>query len=65
MTARPAPAPLSSLTFRDDENVFSHGGYQLLDDIAVPRFGDTRCWPADCLGRPANRKPSEWRFVFP
>ncbi|MEU2354898.1 hypothetical protein ABZ599_18345 [Streptomyces misionensis] len=65
MRGRPAPAPLPSTTFRDDEKVFSHGGYQLLDAIAVPRFGDTRYWPADCIGCPANRKPSDWRFVFP
>ncbi|QUW85601.1 hypothetical protein SMIR_41885 (plasmid) [Streptomyces mirabilis] len=65
MTARPATESLPSQSFRDDEKVFSHGGYQLLDDIVVPRFGDTRCWLADCIGRAANRRPSEWRIVFP
>ncbi|MEU0720707.1 hypothetical protein ABZ498_26415 [Streptomyces lavendulocolor] len=65
MMARPAPKPLTSSAFRDDEKVFSYGGYQLLDDILVPRFGEPHRWPADCLGRPASRKPGEWRFVFP
>ncbi|GHE12972.1 hypothetical protein [Streptomyces alanosinicus] len=65
MMARPAPLPLASSAFRDDEKVFSYGGYQLLDDIMVPLFGEPHRWPADCIGRPASRKPGEWRFVFP
>lgn len=65
MTDRPATECLPSQSFRDDETVFSHGGYQLLDDVVVPRFSDTRCWLADCIGRPANRRPAEWRIVFP
>ncbi|WP_157846935.1 hypothetical protein [Streptomyces achromogenes] len=65
MMARPAPQVLASSTFRDDEKCFSYGGYQLLDDVVVPRFGDAHRWPADCIGRPASKKPGEWRFVFP
>ncbi|MEU2587973.1 hypothetical protein ABZ612_34850 [Streptomyces avermitilis] len=65
MMGRPAPQALASSAFRDDEKCFSYGGYQLLDDIMVPLFGEPYRWPADCIGRPASRKPSEWRFIFP
>ncbi|MFE9724348.1 hypothetical protein ACFYQ5_12355 [Streptomyces sp. NPDC005794] len=65
MMARPAPQALASSAFRDDEKIFSYGGYKLLDDIMVPHFGEPHRWPADCIGRPASRKPGEWRFVFP
>ncbi|MFF7702814.1 hypothetical protein [Streptomyces lydicus] len=65
MMARPAPEALASSAFRDEEKVFSYGGYQLLDDLLVPLFGEIHRWPADCIGRPASRKPGEWRFVFP
>ncbi|MGW5276400.1 hypothetical protein ACWEQP_28400 [Streptomyces sp. NPDC004044] len=65
MMARPAPKALASTAFRNEEKVFSYGGYQLLDDLLVPLFGETHRWPADCIGRPASRKPGEWRFVFP
>ncbi|MFH8873166.1 hypothetical protein [Streptomyces griseus] len=65
MTAFPLLTPRPSPAFRDDEKVFSHGGYQLLDGVAVPTFGDRGRWPADCIGRPANRKPSEWYLLFP
>ncbi|MEV7465308.1 hypothetical protein AB0O20_02190 [Streptomyces kronopolitis] len=65
MMAHPAPQPLTSSVFRDDEEAFSYGGYQLIDDIVVPRFGEPHRWPADCIGRPASRKPAEWCFVFP
>ncbi|MET8977399.1 hypothetical protein ABZX85_17435 [Streptomyces sp. NPDC004539] len=61
---RPAAAPLPSVTFRDDELVFSHGGYQLLDGFDVPRFGDTHRWQADCIGRPANKAPGDWTITF-
>ncbi|MCX4807036.1 hypothetical protein OG594_36375 [Streptomyces sp. NBC_01214] len=64
MMGRPAPAPLSSASFRDDEPVFGDG-HQVLDGFTVPVFGDVGRWSGECIGRPANRQPADWEVAFP
>ncbi|GAB2835893.1 hypothetical protein GCM10027073_74330 [Streptomyces chlorus] len=64
MMARPSPAPLPSARFRDDEPVFGHS-HQVIEGVPIPLFGDSDSWLPDCIGRPANRFPADWRITFP
>ena len=66
-TPNPTPctlAPLASISFRDDEPVFGPG-HVLLDGVASPVFGRADAWPADCIRRPSNRRPGDWKIRLP
>ncbi|MCX5165004.1 hypothetical protein OOK39_37945 [Streptomyces sp. NBC_00264] len=63
-TSAAAPGRLASRTFADDEPVYTAMSGQL-PGVAGPVFGRVDEWPCDCLRRPANRKPHEWKCSFP
>ncbi|MFD4143083.1 hypothetical protein [Streptomyces sp. NPDC058572] len=62
--ARHLASALASLTFADDKPVFGNG-HHLLPGTTSPLFGNNGAWSGDCIGRPANRPPVEWRLSFP
>ena len=63
MSAAPLSVRRTSAFVADDEPVFQSG--TRISGAAVPVFGDTGCWPAACLPRPANRRLSQWQITFP
>jgi hypothetical protein len=54
---------IPSALIADSEPVFQSSA--LISGVPVPVFGDRVCWPAGCLPRPANRRPSQWKIDFP
>ncbi|MCX4596467.1 hypothetical protein OG819_44515 [Streptomyces sp. NBC_01549] len=53
-----------SRTFADDEPVYASMPGQL-PGVRGPAFGRIDEWPCDCLRRPANKIPAQWKCVFP
>ncbi|MFD9223327.1 hypothetical protein ACFWDI_25730 [Streptomyces sp. NPDC060064] len=53
-----------SRAFADDELVYSSMPGQL-PGVRGPAFGHIDEWPCDCLRRPANKSPAQWKCVFP
>ncbi|MDF9813210.1 integrase [Streptomyces sp. SPB162] len=54
----PAPAPLASAFFADDEAALQ--SFPLTEGVSVPVFGDTVTWPCHAYRKPANLSPSMW-----
>ncbi|MFJ5882617.1 integrase [Kitasatospora cineracea] len=52
------PARLASAFFADNEPVLQ--SFPLIEDIAVPVFGNSRLWPCHAYRKPANLAPSMW-----